>query len=149
MSIVRIASVCAGIALGFAAAPGAAQVILLGGKSPIGADSASGQTIRIVSANAGGARVSIDTDPDVALICDDRSEKTTCYAWVKTGSVIRVALRRPASPRTVPGQGAAPTRAQWAYDCIGTAGPDCTVTMNRTRTVFVDWAAGPKQGQRT
>ena len=135
---------CAAAALGAAATPAAAQVVLLDGKSTIGADSASGQSIRIVSAHSGGARVSIDTDPDVALVCDYKSEKTTCYAWVKTGSVIRVSLRRPATPRTMPGQGAAPAPGQWAYDCVGTTGPDCTVTMNQTRTVFVDWAAGSR-----
>ena len=126
---------------------GASQVVLLGGKSTIGADSASGQSIRIVSANSGGARVSIDADPDVALVCDDKPDKTTCYAWVKTGSVIRVAMRRPQSPRTLPGQGLAPNPAQWAFDCVGTTGADCTVTMNQPRTVFVDWSAGPKRAQ--
>ena len=148
MSVLRFTSACAVAALGFVAMPAAAQVILLGGKSTIGADSASGQSIRIVSANSGGARVSIDADPDVALVCDDKADKTTCYAWVKTGSVIRVSLRRPQSPRTLPGQGVAPAPAQWAYDCVGTTGPDCTVTMDQTRTVFVDWAAaGPRRGR--
>lgn len=140
-------SACATVALGFVATPAVAQVVVLGGPSTIGADSASGQVIRIVSANSGGARVSIDTDPDVGLVCDDKPEKTTCHAWVKTGSMIRVALRRPAGPRTMPGQGKAPAPAQWAYDCVGTTGPDCTVRMTQTRTVFVDWAAGPKRGQ--
>jgi hypothetical protein len=141
MSVLHLAAAVAVATIGFSAAPAASQVILLGGKSTIGADSASGQSIRIISANSGGARVSIDTDPDVALVCDDKVQKTTCYAWVKTGSVIRVSLRRPASPRTLPGQGAAPMPGQWAYDCVGTTGPDCTVTMNQSRTVFVDWAA--------
>jgi len=147
MGVLGFTSACAVAALGFVAVPAQAQVILLGGKSTIGADSASGQAIRIVSANSGGARVSIDTDPDVALVCDDKADKTTCYAWVKTGSVIRVSLRRPPSPRTLPGQGVAPTPAQWVYDCVGTTGPDCTVTMNQTRTVYVDWSAAPKRGQ--
>lgn len=146
MGVSGFAFGCAVVALGFAAKPAQAQVILLAGKSTIGADSASGQSIRIVSANSGGARVSIDTDPDVALVCDDKADKTTCYAWVKTGSVVRVSLRRPPNPRTLPGQGIAPALAQWAYDCVGTTGPDCTVTMNQARTVFVDWAAGPKRG---
>jgi hypothetical protein len=132
------------IALGFIAVPAEAQVILLGGKSSIGADSASGQSIRIVSASSGGARVSIDTDPDVALVCDDKPEKTTCYAWVKTGSVIRVSLRRPSNPRTLPGQGMAPTPSQWVYDCVGTTGADCTVTMTQARIVYVDWSAAPR-----
>ena len=147
MSRPGFASACVAAALSAIATPVAAQVVLLDGKSTIGADSVSGQSIRIVSAHSGGARVSIDTDPDVALVCDDKSEKTTCYAWVKTGSVIRVSLRRPATLRTLPGQGAAPAPGQWAYDCVGTTGPDCTVTMNQTRTVFVDWTAAPKRGQ--
>jgi hypothetical protein len=147
MSILRLISACAIAALGTVACPAAAQVVVLGGKSTIGADSTSGQAIRIVSANSAGARVSIDTDPDVALVCDDKPDKTTCHAWVKTGSVIRVTLRRPTSPRTMPGQGEAPAPSQWAYDCIGTTGPDCTVRMTQTRTVFVDWAAGQKRGQ--
>jgi hypothetical protein len=147
MAILRFTAGCVITALGFGPVGAAAQVVLLGGKSTIGADSASGQSIRIVSANSGGARVSIDADPDVALVCDDKPDKTTCYAWVKTGSVIRVAMRRPQSPRTLPGQGTAPNPAQWAFDCVGTTGPDCTVTMSQPRTVFVDWAAGPKRAQ--
>jgi hypothetical protein len=147
MVILRLTAGCIVAALGFGPSVAAAQVVLLGGKSTIGADSASGQSIRIVSANSGGARVSIDADPDVALVCGDKPDRTTCYAWVKTGSVIQVALRRPQSPRTLPGQGLAPSPAQWAFDCVGTTGPDCTVTMNQPRTVFVDWAAGPKRAQ--
>ncbi|AQR72844.1 hypothetical protein [Sphingomonas sp. LM7] len=147
MSILRFTSACAAAALGFVVQPAAAQVVVIGGPSTIGADSASGQAIRIVSANSGGARVSIDTDPDVALVCDDKPQKTTCHAWVKTGSVIRVALRRPAGPRTPLGQGEAPAPGQWSYDCVGTTGPDCTVRMSQTRTVFVDWAAAPKRAQ--
>lgn len=147
MPNLRLIPACAVFALGFAAAPAAAQVVVIGGKSTIGADSASGEAIRIVSANSGGARVSIDTDPDVALVCDDKPGKTTCHAWVLTGSVIRVALRRPTGPRMMPGQGEAPAAAQWSYDCVGTSGPDCTVRMTQTRTVFVDWAAGAKRGQ--
>lgn len=147
MSVLRLAAIVAVAAIGLSAAQAASQVILLGGKSTIGADSASGQTIRIVSTNSGRARVSIDTEPDVALVCDDDARKTACVAWVKTGSVIRVSLRRPTRPQTLPGQGMAPTPGQWAHDCAGTTGPDCTVTMSRTRTVFVDWSASA--GKRT
>ncbi|NYT40753.1 hypothetical protein HZY97_08295 [Sphingomonas sp. R-74633] len=142
MSVLRLTSAWPVAMLGFLAMPASAQVILLDGKSTIGADSASGQSIRIVSVNPGSARVSIDTNPDVALICDDKAPKTTCFAWVKTGSVIRVSLRRPPNARTLPGQGVAPSPAQWAQDCAGTTGPDCIVRMNQARTVFVDWAAG-------
>jgi hypothetical protein len=138
-SVLGAVMLCAMPAAMVIAVPARAQVLLLDGKSTIGADSASGQSIRIVSANPGGARVSIDTHPDVALICDDKAPRTSCYAWVKTGSVIRVSLRRPAGPRMLPGQGAAPKPGQWGFDCVGTMGPDCTVTMNQARTVFVDW----------
>lgn len=148
MPSLRLSAALAAVGLGLAASPVLAQVVVLNGKSTIGADSASGKAIRIVSANSGGARVSITTDPAVALVCDEKVPLTTCYAFVKTGSVIRVALRKPANGRTLPGQGIAPTPAQWAYDCIGTSGPDCTVTMNQPRTVFVDWSAtAPKRGQ--
>lgn len=147
MSILRFIPACAPAALVFAACPAAAQVVVIGGTSTIGADSASGVPIRIVSANSGGMRVSIDTDPDVALVCDNKEPKTTCYAYVKKGSVIRVAMRRPTGPRAMPGQGVAPQPSQWAYDCIGTTGPDCVVTMDRVRTVFVDWSASARRGQ--
>jgi hypothetical protein len=126
------------LALGCAVA-GSAQVVVLDGKSTIGSDSKNGHAIRIVSQNSGGARVSIRTQPAVALVCDEKTPKTTCYAWVKPGGTITVSLRRPPSPRIVPGQGAAPKPDQWAFDCVGTRGPDCTVTMTQARTVMVDW----------
>lgn len=147
MSIPRLVPAAALAALAFAASSAVAQVVVIGGKSTISADAASGVPIRIVSANSGGVRVSIDTDPDVALVCDNKEPKTTCHAYVKKGSVIRVALRRPTGPRMMPGQGAAPQPSQWAYDCMGTTGTDCTVTMDRVRTVFVDWSVGARRGQ--
>lgn len=118
----------------------AAQVVALNGKSTIGSDSKNGQAIRIVSQNSGGARVSIRTEPAVALVCDEKTPKTTCYAFVKPGERIAVSLRRPVSPRTIPGQGVAPKPNQWSFDCVGTSGPDCAVTMSQPRTVMVDWS---------
>lgn len=125
-------------ALGTAAAL-RAQVVVLNGPSTIGSDSKNGHPIRVVSQNSGGARVSIRTEPAVALTCDDKVPRTTCYAFVKPGERITVSLRRPLPLRTKPEQGAAPKPDQWAYDCVGTTGPDCIVTMTQPRTVMVDW----------
>ncbi|MEN3749456.1 hypothetical protein TPR58_19935 [Sphingomonas sp. HF-S3] len=124
------------------AAAGRAQVVVLNGRSAIGSDSSAGQLVTIVSANSGGARVSIRTDPEVALICDQKAPVTRCSAWVRTGARIRVEMRRPDSPRVPPGHGAAPTREQWGRGgCPGTlAGADCTVVMSAARTVAVDWS---------
>ena len=117
-----------------------AQVVVLNGKSTIGADAKTGQAVRVVSTNSGGQRVSISSEPAVALVCNEKTPLTTCFAYVKTGSRITFKLRRPTSPRTIPGQGIAPKSSQWAYDCVGTRTSDCTVTMDRTRTVMVDWS---------
>lgn len=124
----------------FAAAPAATQVVVLNGKSTIGSDSNSGRLLTIVSAHSGGVRVSIKTDPAVALVCDEKPV-TTCSAWVKLGERITVSLRRPKSPRTPPGQGLAPTVAEWGRGCQGTiSGGDCLIAMRENRSVLVDWA---------
>lgn len=124
-----------------AAFPAAAQVVVLNGKSTIGSDSNAGKMLRIVSANSGGVRVSIVTDPAVALICDERTPRTGCAAWVKAGTRIAVSLRRPDTPRTPPGQGALPSPARWGRGCPGTiSNGACVVTMTEGRTVSVDWA---------
>ena len=134
----RATKVIAAMAL-LTATAGGAQVVVLNGKSTIGADAKTGQAVRVVSANSGGQRVSITSEPAVALVCDEKTPLTTCFAYVKTGSRIAFKLRRPTSPRTIPGQGVAPKPSQWAYDCVGTRTPDCTVVMKQTRTVMVDW----------
>ncbi|WP_404338547.1 hypothetical protein AB2M62_06250 [Sphingomonas sp. MMS12-HWE2-04] len=122
------------------AMPAVGQVVVLNGKSSIGSDSNSGRLLTIVSANSGGIRVSIKTDPAVALICDEKPV-TTCSAWVKQGERITVSLRRPDSPRTPPGQGLPPTVAEWGRGCQGTiSGGDCLVAMRESRSVSVDWS---------
>ncbi|PXA97068.1 hypothetical protein DMC47_15965 [Nostoc sp. 3335mG] len=125
-----------------AAWPAPAQVVVLNGKSTIGSDSSAGQLLTVVSANSGGARVSIRTGPDVALVCDQKAPVTRCSAWVKTGARILIQMRRPASPLVPPGRGTPPTREQWGRSgCPGTlTGTDCIVVMSAARTVAVDWS---------
>ena len=116
-----------------------AQVVVLNGKSTVGSDSKNGKAIRIVSANSGGQRVSIVTEPAIALVCDEKTPLTTCLAYVKPGTRVTAKLRLPTSVRTLPGTGLPPKPDQWKYDCVGTTGNDCTVAMTQTRTVMVDW----------
>lgn len=119
--------------------PALAQVTVLNGPSMIGSDSANGVAIRVVSTNSGGKTVSIKSEPPVALVCDNKLPKTTCFAYVKPGERISFSLRRRDSPRLAPGQGTPPAFNQWLFDCAGTIGPDCVVSMTQTRTVMVDW----------
>lgn len=130
------------LALALTASQAMAQVTVLNGKSTIGSDSNAGKLLTVASANSGGVRVSIRTTPAVALVCDEKSPITRCAAWVKADERIVLSLRRPESSRTPPGQGAAPTTAEWGLrGCPGTiGGGDCIVTMSTNRTVSVDWA---------
>lgn len=129
-------------ALALTASQTMAQVTVLNGKSTIGSDSNAGRLLTVISVNSGGVRVSIRTEPAVALVCDEKTPVTRCAAWVKADERIALSLRRPESPRTPPGQGAAPTAAEWGLrGCPGTiSGGDCIVTMSGNRTVSVDWA---------
>lgn len=123
-----------------ASAPGVAQIAMLNGKATNIADSNTGRLLRIVSVNPGGVRVSVRTEPSIALVCDARTPASTCTAWVRAGSKVTVILRRPPDARAVPGAGAAPHRTQWRGDCAGTTAVDCVVTMDADRVVQVDWA---------
>lgn len=123
-----------------ASAPSVAQVAMLNGKVTNIADSNTGKLLKIVSINPGGVRVSVKTDPSIALVCDARAPATTCTAWVKAGSKVTVILRRPQSVRGLPGDGLPPHHMQWRGDCAGTTANDCVVTMDADRIVQVDWA---------
>lgn len=113
-----------------AAAPVAGgSLSVVNGRPDEMADSQSGELLRIVSANAGGARVTLRTQPSLMLTCDSAANPT-CLAWVARGRKVRVELRR---------SDAAPRPGQWRDDCAGTTEPDCAVRMDRGRTVMVDW----------
>ena len=130
------------LALALTAFQAMAQVTVLNGKSTIGSDSNAGKLLTVTSANSGGVRVSIRTAPAVSLVCDEKTPATRCAAWVKEGERIVLSLRRPEGPLTPPGQGSAPTAAEWgARGCPGTIRDgDCITTMSANRTVSVDWS---------
>ena len=114
-----------------------AQVTVLNGPSTVGSDSVNGRKLQILSANAGDATVTLRTEPAIALVCDQATPTTLCFAYVQPNIRVRISPRRATPPS---GRPAGPTVRQWGRDCADNTGPDCIVTMDQNRTVLIDWA---------